>query len=177
MLAAVISCLTISGVNAQVVKGFKLPQLDSIQRSGISDINANDAKGQLVYNTETNCIEFWDGGTWRNFCENTRWFYMPSVVIDVSENVQGATCNLYAEYKKQFDASTLGSLIVKNSGAPADDTFTRVYEVNELNYYIIGYDNTVFSNLSVTDAGIMTYDVDSSNVSDETYMNIVFVVK
>jgi hypothetical protein len=181
LLIVAICCLAISGANAQapqlIVKGLKAPQLNSIQRSGISDINAANAKGQLVYNTESNCIEFWDGGAWRNFCENTRWFYMPSVVIDVSEDVMGETLNLYGEYKRQFDASAPESQIIRNPGAPSNDTFTRVYAKNELNYYIIGYDETVFSNISVSDDGVMTYDVDSSNVSDETYMHIVFVVK
>lgn len=189
LLTAAVCCLAITGANAQttqlIVKGLRVPQLNSVQRSGISNIDADNTQGQLVYNTETNCIEFWDGAAWRNFCENTRWFYMPSIVIDVSAD-GNFTRDLYLEYRKQFEDTSdaivnasspkTGTALVK-SDANAPNPFEKIYAADELYYYVTGYDNTVFSNVSISPAGEMSYTANSSNVSCETYMNIVFVVK
>jgi hypothetical protein len=107
------------------------------------------------------------------------WFYMPSFPIAVS--TEGTfNVNLWQEYNRQFNNLASGSVIV-SSGAPAPaKPLSKVYAANELNYYVIGYDNTVFSSLSVSSTGVLNYTITStgvSNVSDSTYMNIVFVVK
>ena len=105
------------------------------------------------------------------------WFYMPSILVDVSTSVTETSINLHDEYLRQFNADYPLSGIVKNPSASNEDTFTRVYAANELNYYIIGYDETVFYEITISDEGEMVYSVNADNVSDKTYMNIVFVVK
>ncbi|MCL2682998.1 MAG: hypothetical protein FWE63_05900 [Bacteroidales bacterium] len=142
--------------------------------SGTSDIRVQLPQGQfpndiLVWDTLTNA--------WRPETQAPVWFYMPSIVIDVSQSVTNEIIDLYAEYRKQFNTLTLGHSIIGSQGAPSIQTATRVYEVHELNFYIIGHDASVFYNVSISDTGVMTYSVNASNVSEETFMNIVFVVK
>ena len=174
-------------VSAQetIIQGQKTPRLTTAQRNQIPVSGNLYANGQLIYNIDTGCLEYWDGSTWRNFCENTRWFYMPSIAIDVTTSGT-FTRNLHLEYKKQFadtdDASTPsnspapGTALVK-SDSNAPNPFNKIYAANELYFYVTGYDATVFSNLSITQAGVLTYTVNADNVTDATYMNIVFVIK
>ena len=107
------------------------------------------------------------------------WFYMPSFPIKVS-SAGTFNVDLWAEYNRQFNNLAAGSVIV-SSGAPAPDKpLSKVYSAEELNYYVTGYDNTVFSDLSLTAHGVLNYTITQegvANVSDSTYMNIVFVVK
>jgi hypothetical protein len=65
--------------------------------------------------------------------------------------------------------------VKSESGAP--NPFTRIYASNELYYYVTGYDATVFSGVTVSPAGLLQYTVNADNVTDATYMNIVFMVK
>jgi len=130
---------------------------------------------------------YFDGSAWQSFSTGLKWFYMPSIVLDVStENTFKR--DLYLEYKKQFaDAfdNTVDPLTSPNKGTAmvksdvnAPDLFDKIYDVTELYYYVIGYDATVFFNVSVNASGILTYTItDAGKVSDETFMNIVFVVK
>ena len=164
-------CATVA--NAQIVKGLRTPQLTPEERNTISAIDANMAKGQVVYNTDSNCLEFWDGSRWRNFCESTGWFYMPSVVFDVSTQGSGFTMDLYQEYKKQLN--TAGGLVVGSTSAPGKALDT-VPEAADLYYYVTAYDDTVFDGITISDSGVMTYDI-IGVATDATFINIVFVEK
>ena len=171
--------------------GLRLPQIESTAQRDEVFTNAEGFKtnelahGLQIYNLETNCIEFWDGEKWRSSQEGERWFYMPSIVIDVTANGTFSR-DLHLEYKKQFadtdDASTplnsptAGTALIK-SDINAPNPFSKIYGANELYYYVTGYDATVFSDLSISPAGVLSYIVNAGNVSDATYMNIVFVVK
>jgi hypothetical protein len=104
----------------------------------------------------------------------SNWFYMPSFPINTSE-ANTFTYDLWQEYQNQFS----GGSIVKNPAAPAKPQ-PKVYAANELNYYVTGYDDTVFSNVTVSNAGVLSYEISSTaltNVSDSTFMNIVLVEK
>jgi hypothetical protein len=111
---------------------------------------------------------------------------MPSIAIDVTTSGL-FTRDLYLEYRKQFDdvrdsvidpvnSPVAGTMLIGSTGAP--NPFTKIYEADELYYYIIGYDASVFTPApTVTADGKLTYTVDASKVTDATYMNIVFVEK
>ncbi len=98
-----------------------------------------------------------------------KFFYMPSIAINTSATGTGFTVNLYNVYKDQFM-----SPLVKNPAGSASIPFFAA--ASALNYYITDYDTSLFANVSVSDAGILTYDVIGS-ASDCSFMNIVFVVK
>ncbi|TDP61141.1 hypothetical protein [Flavobacterium dankookense] len=98
-----------------------------------------------------------------------KFFYMPSVSIDVSSPITGATKSLYGEYAAQF-----ASPMIASSGSAGTIPFFDA--PTDLEYYITYYDNTVLENVSISASGVLTYDV-LSGASDCSFINIVFVVK
>jgi hypothetical protein len=156
----------------QLVQGQRLPRLTTEKRDQIL-VDSIIAKGLIIYNTDADRIEFWDGSAWGNFGDGVQWFYMPTVVIDVSTSGK-FSINLYNEYLKQFSSSS----IKKSDGAP-NLPVTKIYESDELYYYVIGFDHTVFpeDSISINKEGVMSYEVVADNVTDGTFMNIVFVIK
>ena len=174
------SVLEVSTVN--VKGGLRLPQLTTMQRDTLT-LDAS-ADGLFIFNLDEDCVNYYNGSKWRSLCEGAAWFYMPSIAIDVTTSGTFER-DLYLEYKKQFadvdDALTpanspiAGTTLIKSGGAP--NFFTKIYAAGELYYYVTGYDATVFSNLNITTSGVLSYTVNANNVSDATFMNIVFVVK
>ena len=126
---------------------------------------ADSLQAGLYYNT---------GNKWIHLAANLSslesWFYMPSIVFDVSEVKNGETKDLYAEYQKQFATPT-----IKSAGAPAPVS-SVLPKATDLYYYVTACDTNVFDVISITAAGLMTYDVKAA-ASDSTYINIVFVEK
>ena len=184
----------------QTVEGIIAPRLTGDQIKSRNALYGAAQEGVIIYATsavsppntgKTEKITaagyyYFDGSAWQSFSTGLKWFYMPSIVIDVSDE-GNFTRDLHLEYRKQFEDTSnsltsagspkTGNLMVK-SDANAPNPFEKIYAVNELYYYVIGYDATVFSNVTVTASGILTYTItDVGTVSDETFMNIVFVVK
>jgi len=148
----------------------------------------NDIAQNKTVNVTTTGLYYFDGSLWQPVgggSNQQEWFFMPSIVIDVSTDGTFSR-DLYLEYKKQFtdtENSTTntyspvpGNLLVKSDNN-APNPFTKIYSAGELYYYVIGYDAEVFSDLSISTNGLLAYTVDSEKVSSSTYMNIVFVVK
>jgi uncharacterized protein (TIGR02145 family) len=54
-----------------VVKGTRVPELTTAQRNSISQNNIANAKGQAIYNLDTNCFEYWNGSKWVSLCLGT----------------------------------------------------------------------------------------------------------
>jgi len=117
----------------------------------------------------------WDSTEWQPKTPDPVWFYMPSIVIDVSQDRTDTIINLYDEYLRQFHVDAPGSRIV--GSGPSINTIVRVYERDQLHFYVIGYDNTVFTIHEITEEGEMRFDINAANVSEETFMNIIFVVR
>ena len=148
--------------------------------------------GMIVYNTKTDAAKgiepgmyYNDGTKWHLVVNSTKpaapkWFYMPSIVVDVSRDVQDETIQLHQLYLKQFFGNYAGShgpsQLVKSTSAP-NHHVPYIANPQHLYYYVTGYDSDVFYNLSITDDGDLKYSVQSNNVSDATYINIVLVEK
>lgn len=117
-----------------------------------------------------------------------KFFYMPSIIVSISEEQMTApnsgavagdvfnnttrqgTIDLYARYSAQF-----GTPLVTNPGV---STTLPVLPANELDYNITWYDNTVFTSVSVSDTGVMSYTVAAdADITIGSFMNIVFAVK
>ena len=98
------------------------------------------------------------------------WFYMPSIVLDVSQLNTPVTVDLYSEFLTQFKTPP-----VISPSAPAA-VAAPLPQATDLYYYVTGYDTSVFSGISITNDGKMTYTA-LTTPSDSTYMNIVFVEK
>ncbi|MEH6682698.1 MAG: hypothetical protein V7724_19300, partial [Sediminicola sp.] len=101
--------------------------------------------------------------------KSARIFYPPSIAVDASTTGTGRTINLYTQYTSQFATPAVGS-----AGAPAS---IPTYAANELYYYVTYYDNTVFSNVSISNTGVMTYNVIAAPADYNSLINVVFVVK
>jgi hypothetical protein len=154
-------------------------------RVALSMLNLPDplpihVQGMVVFNTTDNPDEtlqmglYYNSGTqWIRLSTTSsyieRWFYMPSVVFDVSKTGTGFTKDLYQEYKDQIVTPN-----AKNSDAPA--SIAALPGATDLNYYVADYDHTVFDNIEIDDNGKMTYDI-IGTASDATFLNIIFVIK
>src|SRR5690606_5628973 len=80
------------------------------------------------------------------------------------------TIDLYAKYSAQF-----GSPLVQN---PNTSTSLPVLPASELDYFITWYDTSVFENVAVSNAGVLTYTIKvGADVTMASFMNIVFSVK
>ena len=53
-----------------VYGGLRLPQLTTTQRDAITGLSAPEAKGLTIFNTTTNCMEFWNGTEWKSWCDS-----------------------------------------------------------------------------------------------------------
>ena len=157
--------------------GFLPPRVPLVKPSLATPLPAH-VEGMVVYNTtnsQSNALRaglYYNTGTkWVRLSAASQflegWFYMPSIVFDASEQKTGLTKDLYQEYVNQFSIPK-----AKNGNAP-DFVLPKA---TDLNYYILDYDTSVFGDVSVSDIGVMTYDI-VGTATDETFINIVFVEK
>ncbi|AWW29967.1 hypothetical protein DN752_07425 [Echinicola strongylocentroti] len=104
-----------------------------------------------------------------------KFFFMPSVLIPVNEDqVESGdtfgTIDLYSKYLVQF-----GTPMVSSANAVEG---IPILPADELEYHITWFDEGLFENVQVSEAGVLTYDViDGAEVNEGSFMNIVFVVK
>lgn len=159
-----------------VDQGVLVPRMTTGEKNAIT----NPANGLLVYditqkefyqNAGTSTVPVWV--TLGKQMPATRFFYMPSIAIDVSVTGVGKTLDLYEKYKDQFNGSVT-SEFVKSASAPASIPYFP--SAASLDYYITRYDTDVLENVSISDAGVMTYDIKAKS-NYKSFMNVVFVVK
>ncbi|MDM1557219.1 MULTISPECIES: hypothetical protein [Chryseobacterium] len=151
-------------------KGMLIPRLTTAKRDAIP----NPANSLLIYDTDKKCLSQNIGTPanpdWLCISGNAvKMFYMPSVSFDTSQNATAQTKDLYTLYKNQF-----GTPKAKSTSAPASIPFFP--SSKDLYYYVTDSDPNVFRNISISDSGIMTYDVRAA-ATDCSFINIVFVVK
>lgn len=152
---------------------------------------ANYENSLLVYNTNTSALVgssdafknvtpgfyYWETDRWIRMTskKDQQFFYMPSIIIPTAADQIPADqtfgeIDLYAIYKGQFSNAR-----VKNPNAT---TSLPIYGVNQLDYYITWYDETVFDNVTVTNNGVMRYGIKpNADVTVGSFMNIIFSVK
>src|SRR5690606_26401425 len=149
----------------------------------IRDINTNvgDADDRIVVADEDGVLKSLKAAM-------PKFFYMPSIIVPTSEeqlnnpasgqvtgdafddNTLQGTINLYGRYEAQF-----GTPMVSNGGST---TTLPVLPATELDYHITWYDTNVFTLVSVSDSGVLTYTVDgNADITVGSFMNIVFSVK
>ena len=123
---------------------------------------------------------YYDGTDWQRIIRKAQ-FYMPSIVTPTTVGTH--TINLYEEYIKQY-ADSNGSN-TSNKQAPNrswniqtnnSNNSLKTYAKDDLDYFVVYYDNNVFTDLSITEDGVLTYTVTAEgakNISAQTFMNIV----
>ena len=139
---------------------------DEVQLRTAIDVNEGGVSGPTSETTVKEVIDAIAPIT----SKAARVFYPPSIAIDASSNGTGRTVNLYTEYTDQFASVNT----VASAGAPAA---VPTYAANELYYYVTYSDATVFDNISISAAGVMTYDIIGQPADYNSLINVVFVVK
>ncbi|MGG5598885.1 beta strand repeat-containing protein [Myroides sp. C8-3] len=95
------------------------------------------------------------------------FFYAPSFVVDIEPGRTGRK-NVYEIYESQFTYA-----ISSRSGASLS-----VYEENELDYFVVYYDDDVFEDVSISEAGVLEYKVvQNPTISARTYFNVVMKLR
>lgn len=167
-------------------KGLLLPRVTLSSTTSFSPLSAHVA-GMTVYNTATT------GDVTPGYYINdgTRWvrssgknqFYMPSIILPTDPatlpnsnyTYSGSTfsVNLYNLYSEQYGLSS-SATSAKSTNAPT----LKVFNANQLDYYIVYFDNAVFTNVAVSTTGMLTYRLASGyTISEKTFMNILFSEK
>lgn len=124
---------------------------------------------------------YYDGTDWQRIIRKAQ-FYMPSIVTPTT--VGPHSIDLYEEYIKQYADSN--GTNTSNKQAPPNRSWNiqtnnsnnhlKTYAKDDLDYFVVYYDNNVFTNLNITDKGVLTYEVTTEgakNISAQTFMNIV----
>ena len=99
-----------------------------------------------------------------------RVFYPPSIAIDASTNGT-ASIDLYAQYTAQFATPT-----AKSADAPS---VIPTYGATDLHYYVTYADPTVFdvNNMTISNSGVLSYEIIGQPSDYNSLINVVFVVK
>lgn len=162
-----------------------------------SNANVNKLKekhaGLMVYNlyispeSETDAnkrfrqgIYTWNGEKWiAGSKDESRYFYIPSFNIPLTSTGLGKTCDLYEQYKKQFSQAGNATWVSSNASLSTipSPMQGRLYTRAELDYAITYYDKNILDHISISNSGIMTYDVKSINTTPNSFINVVFIVK
>lgn len=117
-----------------------------------------------------------------------KWFYMPSIVLpltaaDITSHPYSANITKVAEQAEAVTVSLdLYEIYKKQFGTPAYKTAStetlKLYTKDELDFFVIYYDNKVFENVRFTADKKLQYTVTAAAaVTEHTFMNIVFKVK
>lgn len=123
---------------------------------------------------------YYDGTDWQRIIRKAQ-FYMPSIVTPTTVGTH--TINLYEEYIKQYADSNGSNTFNKqapnrswNIQTNNSNNHLKTYAKDDLDYFVVYYDNNVFTSLNITDKGVLTYEVtteSAKNISAQTFMNIV----
>lgn len=167
-----------------------------ISRTDTDWVNAATTKikekhiGLQVYNvSETNGLTkgmfVWNGTQWEKQdytpLNINYFFYLPSFNIKIQGTVNHVV-DLYAEYERQFSRQ-LNTNFVSNSNYTLDVLpmagTDRLYQRHELDYVITDFDETIISpnTISISNDGVLNFDVVSTNTSKKSYFNIMFIIK
>lgn len=98
----------------------------------------------------------------------SEWFYMPPTLID-TEPGTGKSIDLFAAY----NASVTHSIKSGSNDFSANDPILTAVDYD---YYILGYDATLFANISISLKGVMTYDI-IGRATNESYITIALAKK
>ena len=124
-----------------------------------------------------------NGSRWERLMSSrygeSNWFYLPSFPLDVTPTAgdDKHIAQLYDQLELQLcDAPGEGSSLVVASDPNAPLILPAKLGGAGYYFYVTGYDDTVFSDVTVDSNGWLSYKV-IGDATDATYMNIVVVVK
>jgi hypothetical protein len=131
---------------------------------------------------------YFDGTVWQALgygVSAKQQFYMPSIVIptdpgslpaDANYSYAGSTItvNLYNIYKQQYQYTATPA----GSARSLSGATLRTFDADKLDFFVTYYDNTVFQNVTISTAGVLTYQLTAGcTITEKTFMNIMFQEK
>ncbi|MDM1044562.1 hypothetical protein HX004_05730 [Myroides sp. 1354] len=155
--------------------GFEELEADAIYGSVIKDEGVSaekiSSKDEDDDNTPAGFVLTSDGTGGASFQKaaggNSGFFYSPSFVVDVYPGSRGEK-NVYTIYKDQFQGA-----ISSRSAASL-----TIYEANELDFFILYYDEDVFENVSIGQDGLLKYSVKrDAEVTAATFFNVAMQLR
>ena len=183
--------LDIKTTNSSIADGILLPRLTGDQLAGKGSSYGTDQNSVLVFvtaaasslsgkmvNVKSSGFYYYDSaqGVWVSLTSSQstkpEWFYMPPVPISVSQGT-GKTINLFSNYKNTITSS---ADTVTSSNTFFRNIFPNTDTASDFDYYVVGYDDSLFDITSIDANGVMTYNI-LKDADDESYINIVFVRK
>ncbi|WP_121967067.1 hypothetical protein [Myroides sp. N17-2] len=168
--------ITTSAVDSKQIKNGAV-QGDVIKNEGVrveklSSLDYNDDQapdGQVLTSNGRGGVE-WRTGGGSSKGAMPKFFYAPSFYITVESGDSGEV-DVHDYYVEQFGTP-------KSVNPGAQKPSLPVLGYNELDYYVLYYDEEVFSSVEIDDGGVLHYEVrDDAQVSNDTYFNIVFRVR
>ena len=161
---------------AGTVGGLLLPQLSTDERESITGLSDPEAFGLTIYNTDYNCVEFWNSIKWVSFCEGeipppppppkpTEIFpeapdgdfcLNGHVCFDVMETEGGESCGDLSGPWRTSDFSE------------PTRTYTLNGDASEIKFYIIDDDEKLVQSITSTDnTVVVTFRPDVNTVMTE----------
>jgi hypothetical protein len=118
---------------------------------------------------------YFDGEIWQPFSGVPDPIYLPSFNLPLTAIATDVTFDIYTNvYKKQYTKLGNSTFISSNSNL---NEIPVVYNANELDYVVTYFDPSILDVKSISNSGILTYDVLDTNPSNSSFINIILVVK
>lgn len=185
-----------NSLDGSTAEGMSAPRLTLSELASKDSKYLADQTGALVYITDVtgtatnktrNIISagyyYFDGTLWQTVGPDKgfKFIYKPSLLLptDTSDpaynsSTQTFTVDLYSNYAGQY-GMTNSSTSIKSPSA----TTLPVLKTTDFEYLVTYYDNTVYQDVAVSPAGVLTYKLPATppTITDKTYMNIIFKIK
>jgi len=167
--------------------GMLLPRVN-LQATNLAAPMSEHLKGMVVYNLVTagtypnNVVPgfyYNDGTKWILLKDAVNWFYLPSFNLDVS-TTGPKIVNLFNIVDTQLQNNASGVVVSSGYTYPAAGAIKKAtpkYVATDLAYIVTYYDNTVINNITITADGVMSYNVLSTTIGPNSYVNIICIVK
>jgi len=118
---------------------------------------------------------YFDGLIWQAFSSFKQTLYLPSFNLPLEKISKNNLYNLYTDvYKKQFTKQGNPNFVSSNSNM---EQIPVIYNSQDLDFVITYYDPTVITVNNISSEGILNYDILNTNPDNESFINIVLVVK
>lgn len=118
---------------------------------------------------------FFDGAIWQPMDYRPEFLYLPSFNLPLTAIATGQTYDLYTNvYKAQFTKAGNSTFFSSN---PLLVQIPALYNSDQLDFVVTKYDNTIIKVNSISPAGVLNYDVLNTNPDENSFINIVLVIK
>jgi len=76
--------------------GLRLPQLSTLERESLTGLDLPESFGLMIYNTDSNCVEYWNNHIWVSFCDDKVVPQQPGAMVGADTVCLGSTNLAYS---------------------------------------------------------------------------------